>query len=291
MSPQPQSDEYARRVNRVIDHIYANLAGDLSLERLASVAGFSSYHFHRIFKTMVGETLSQFVWRARVERGAILLRTKQELPISDVAVACGFGSLAAFSRAFKQRFGLPPTRWISHQPERVRVEARPDCPTTFDVSIRRLPPQRLAYIRISDSYSDFERIKAAYYRLMDWFSDQGGDPDRTTLYGMSHDDPTITPLELCRFDWCVSIPPDWTANGNVAIREFPACDVAIVPMTGGVELEVEILQYMWNCWLPASRYQPADLPAMEIYRRFPDHDGMWQTYHVDCAIPVMPLVW
>ena len=86
MSHKPQSDEYSRRVNLVIDTIYADLSGDLTLERLASVSGFSPFHFHRIFKSSVGETLSQFVWRgARIERGALLLRTRPTLPVSDVA--------------------------------------------------------------------------------------------------------------------------------------------------------------------------------------------------------------
>jgi hypothetical protein len=55
--------QYVGRINRVIDYIEANLAGDLSLDTLASVAAFSPFHFHRIFKTMVGENLSTFIRR------------------------------------------------------------------------------------------------------------------------------------------------------------------------------------------------------------------------------------
>ncbi|MGF1506347.1 MAG: GyrI-like domain-containing protein [Anaerolineae bacterium] len=289
MSRSPHNDEYVRRVNLVIDYIYANLADDLTLERLASVAGFSPFHFHRIFKLLVDETLSQFVWRARVERGALLLRTRPQLPVSDVAAVCGFGSLVAFSRAFKQRFGLPPTRWIPHQPEPVRLEQRTGCPAEFPVTIRQLPPQRLAYVRVFDSYSDYARIVEAYHRLVAWYCSKGGEPGDTALYGMSHDDPDITPLPLCRFDWCVSVPAGWTSNGDVAIRDFPACDVAAVSMTGDIHLEEQVLYYLWGCWLPSSVYQPADLPAMEIYRRWPDASGTDETFHLDCAVPIIPL--
>jgi len=51
--------EYVARINRVMDYIGANLNGDLCLEKLAGVANFSPYHFHRIFRGMTGETLRQ----------------------------------------------------------------------------------------------------------------------------------------------------------------------------------------------------------------------------------------
>jgi len=65
-----QREEYVSRINRVIDHIEANLDTDLSLERLAEVAGFSPFHFHRIFRAMMGETLNQFIQRLRIEKAA-----------------------------------------------------------------------------------------------------------------------------------------------------------------------------------------------------------------------------
>jgi AraC-like DNA-binding protein len=53
--------EYERRINRVIDHVQAHLANDLTLERLAGVAVFSPFHFHRIFAAITGGTLSDFI--------------------------------------------------------------------------------------------------------------------------------------------------------------------------------------------------------------------------------------
>jgi len=57
--------EYERRVNRVVDYVQAHLADELTLERLAAVAAFSPFHFHRVFVGITGETLSDFIRRAR----------------------------------------------------------------------------------------------------------------------------------------------------------------------------------------------------------------------------------
>jgi len=60
--------DYVKRVNRAIDHIVRNLAGPLSLDEVSEAAGFSPFHFHRVFKSLLGETLNQFVKRLRLER-------------------------------------------------------------------------------------------------------------------------------------------------------------------------------------------------------------------------------
>src|SRR5262249_10995900 len=73
MASQPKSSnrrEYERRVNRVMDHVEAHLAEELTLERLAAVAAFSPFHFHRVFAAITGETLSEFIRRIRLERAA-----------------------------------------------------------------------------------------------------------------------------------------------------------------------------------------------------------------------------
>jgi AraC family transcriptional regulator len=103
--------EYTARINRVIDHIDAHLSEEMSLDELAGVAGFSRFHFHRLFRAMVGETLGRYVARLRVERAASVLTANPTASITEVALDCAFGSSAAFARAFKARFGVSASEW------------------------------------------------------------------------------------------------------------------------------------------------------------------------------------
>jgi AraC family transcriptional regulator len=105
---------------------------------------------------------------------------------------------------------------------------------------------------------------------------------------MSQDDPDITPLRLCRFDWCLTIPADWPAEGEINVQDFPACRVATIHLQGGLEQADKVLHYLFRYWLPHSPYQPANLPGMEIYHRQPAELG-WQTFDLDLAVPIMPL--
>lgn len=298
-----QENLYLQRLNAVTAYVRENLNEDLSLNTLAQVAGFSPFHFHRLFKAITEETVNEMVTRLRLERAVALLRATPELSITNAAFNCGFQSVSVFSRAFKKQYGLNARQWDRESPlknsknhqllesfSRYTIEnlcyfAEQE---KFEVKLRSLPAQRLAYIRVYDSYSQFSQIVEAYHRLIEWYCRRGGRLEQTTLYGMSQDNPDVTPLKLCRFDWCLSVPADWTAEGEVDVLDFPACRVATIHCAGDLEQEDKAVQYLFRYWLPRSRYQPANLPGMEIYRRQPAELG-WETFDLECAVPIVAL--
>ena len=294
-----QNDVYTRRINNVISYVRQNLDGDLSLDALSRVGCFSKFHFHRVFKSITEETVNDMVVRMRLERAANLLRTVPRLSITAAAFETGFSSGSVFSRAFRKRFGVSARQWDRQSPleNSKNGQFRDEFPRYtledlesygVEVKIRSLPKQRLAYIRVHNSYSSFDRIKDAYYRLIEWYDHKGGSLNNILLYGMSQDNPDVTPLQLCRFDWCVRVPAGWKGDPDVDVTDFPACRVAAIRCVGGFSDENKIIQYLFRYWLPRSRYQPANLPGMEIYRRQPCDMG-WEEYDIDCAVPILPL--
>ena len=94
-------------IEEVMRYIRTHLNEPLNREMLAEVAGFSVPHFHRVFTAHVGESAASFVRRLRLERAAHKLRMGA-VNITEVALAAGYDTHAAFSKAFKQQFGLSP---------------------------------------------------------------------------------------------------------------------------------------------------------------------------------------
>jgi AraC family transcriptional regulator len=94
-----------------MDYIEAHLDGDLSLAALARVVNFSEFHFHRVFKGVVGETLNQFIQRRRVEKAARFLTGNPAKSVTEIALDCGFSGSAAFARAFKDAFGVSASQY------------------------------------------------------------------------------------------------------------------------------------------------------------------------------------
>ena len=104
---KPDTLDCIEDVKRYIrEHIHE----PLERERLAEVAGFSIPHFHRVFTAHVGESAASYVRRLRLERAARKLRMGA-VDITEVALAAGYDSHAAFSRAFRQQFGMSPSEF------------------------------------------------------------------------------------------------------------------------------------------------------------------------------------
>ncbi|MGB3465906.1 MAG: AraC family transcriptional regulator [Cyclobacteriaceae bacterium] len=99
---------YIRNINRAFRYIDEHLSEDITLEDVATAAFFSSFHFHRIFSTLTGETVHAYVIRKRLEKAAIMLQREQLNPISQIALSVGFNSHSVFSRAFRKYYGMSP---------------------------------------------------------------------------------------------------------------------------------------------------------------------------------------
>ncbi|WP_062238903.1 helix-turn-helix domain-containing protein [Fictibacillus sp. FJAT-27399] len=91
-------------IKTVLSFIHEHYASELSLEELAKASRLSKNHFIRTFKEAAGCTPGQYVTKVRLERAIDLLRTTA-LDITTIGFAVGFGSLTAFERSFKKRYG------------------------------------------------------------------------------------------------------------------------------------------------------------------------------------------
>lgn len=93
-------------MHHVLEHVDRHLDESLDLERLAAVANFSAFHFHRLFSVWMGETIGEYLRRRRLELGALRLVSQPDLSVLQVALSEGFGSAEGFARAFKTRFRI-----------------------------------------------------------------------------------------------------------------------------------------------------------------------------------------
>jgi len=300
--------KYVERVNRALDHIVRNLAEPLRLEAVAEASGFSPFHFHRVFKGLVSETLNQFVKRLRLERALYLMSHVPNRSLTDVALDCGFSSSSDFSRSFKQRYGAAPSvfdleafrnsrredfeRVLSSQDGGHRFTIlpagqNPDGPDEFDVQLRNLPARTVAYIRVLDPFREGV-VQAAAGRLLAWAIERGL-ADGQWL-GYMWEEPEIVALKDCRYDVAVVLDgvDDVEPAGEIGRFEFPPMRVAEVVLSGGLELEARVIDWLYKTWLPRSGFVPDDQPAFEAWIGRPFAHGK-EHFEIACQLPVKPI--
>ncbi|MFH1803999.1 MAG: AraC family transcriptional regulator [Pseudomonadota bacterium] len=95
---------------RIVDYIEANLDQPLSLDQLAAQAQLSPFHFARMFRQSVGEAPHRYVLRRRIEKARDLMRAG-DMPLAEIAVACGFSSQSHLTTRFVAFTGITPARF------------------------------------------------------------------------------------------------------------------------------------------------------------------------------------
>ena len=307
--------EYARRLNAALDFIDRNLAGEIPLAKLAAVACFSPFHFHRLFSAFVGEPPAEYVRRLRLEKAAILLVNDASVPIIGIALDCGFSTSALFCRLFKARFGMPPTAWRDggyekrkngqqarkgrkdaglrpayHWPGRINSrERRAGMTKKPRVRIEDVPPLRVAYVKHMKGYEDSAGIGDAFETLFCWAGPRGFMGPDTKVLGLSLDNPDITPKDKCRYYAAVVVNERAEPDGRVGVMTLRPGKYAVGRFEGGSDAFKKAYAYMYGEWLSGSGWQPDDAPAFESYIREPTGTEKRPHFVFDLYVPIKPL--
>ena len=315
-SSESTRNEYAARMNRVVDYIESHLADPLDLRHLAGVACFSPFHFHRLFRAWMGETLQDFVHRLRLERAAQMLVFQQSKSVSEISLDCGFSSAGTFARAFRKAFGVTAGEWrkrkicqsnrnpceagatdslgflkLPDTLEKVRAgkEEIPMNSAPFEVQVRRLAPTTLAYIRHVGPYKgDTALFRRLFSELFAWAGPRGFLGPGARYLSLFEDNPNLTPAAKQRMEVALVVPRGTAPDGRIGISAMQGGLYA----TARVYVSLEDYAAQWNRlvadWLPGSGYQPDHRPAMEFYLNDPARDPEGK-YDLEICLPLKPL--
>lgn len=248
--------DYGARLERVLAYLADNLDREVGLDRLADVACFSPFHFHRIFHALQGETVAEAVRRLRLQRAAVEL-IEQETPIARIAARAGYGSQAAFTRAFRSAYGAPPAvyRATATAPfEHAAVTVRDDVPV--DVVALRLQ-------------GDYERIGGTFERLHALAAARGWVTEATRYFGVYYHDPAATAAADLRSDACLSAPPGFEGEGDLRPLTLAGGRHAVLLHVGPYAELDRAYTWLYREWLPTSGAVPADRPCVEEYLNNP----------------------
>ena len=196
-----------KQIKKVIYYIEQNIDEKLDLVKLAKIACYSDYHFCRIFKVNVGESVMSYATRLKLERAVIQMRVSDKNTL-EVALDAGYETHTGFIKAFKKHFGTTPTKYTKiyqqfyNNYKDIKMNT-PEIVTRNEVYV--------VFTRESGEYEKsstiaWQRLTAEMNNLDEAFRKRP--PTTATNLGKSkgealgicHDDPTVTQEENIRYD-------------------------------------------------------------------------------------------
>lgn len=273
---------YKERLLKALLYIQRHLDEEIELEALARAAHFSPYHFHRIFRGMMGESVMEHIRRLRLERAAAQLKHGSRA-VTRIAFEAGYESHEAFTRAFRTMFGESPSGFRAREgtapfiasPSGVHFSAAGRVKQyktstkglkTMNVQIKKIEPIRVAFVRHVGPYIQCEK---AWGKLCGWAGPKGLIGPGTRFLGISHDDPAVTPPEKIRYDACITVNDRVQPEGEIGVQVIAGGDYAVVLHRGPYENLEKTYARIMGEWLPRSGREAAPDPCFEVYLNSP----------------------
>jgi AraC family transcriptional regulator len=308
MLEQKCQEEYIRRIHKVQDYIEHHLGEHLSIEELSKAAGFSKFHFSRIFQGILHESLAHYVNRLRMEKALFLLAYREDKNMTDIAYELGYTDSAVFSRAFKNYYDKSPSEYRKEYSKNCKasfllseynkVTAKKEWednlfPVTGQITITNLEEKRVAYVRHTGTYEILAKEYANLMQLL--FAHAKGQKffveGQSWLIVMYHDNPEFGEESRFRTSLCLTMPE------NIQIKEDGI--LGIMKLEGGLyavgHFQIQQKQYgdawnyMYQKWLTSSGYVPRNSYPFEVYRNDP-HSNESHIHEVDIYVPIEPIL-
>ena len=279
-----QWSKYQKRIRTVIEHIHENPGATLTTDALAEVAHLSPYHWHRIYKSITGESAAATVKRCRMHNAAAtLLRT--DTPVVEVGASVGFPDVHSFTRTFKSYYGVAPGQFRAARAEVVEDvvdDSGIENLAYENVNIIETPERRLAG---SWHYGDFMTIGVTFEKVMAQCAMAGLMSDQAQTIGVYFSDPDCVPEQHLRSFAGVVVASDAATPDELENYITSAGKYAVLTHHGPYALLAQGYHWLYSNWLPASDKVVRDEPCCEVYLNNPV-DTAQQDLRTDICLPI-----
>jgi AraC family transcriptional regulator len=263
---------YSERIRRVQEYIAQNLEQDIDFHRLAEEAFMSSFHFHRIYVAMMGETLAETIRRRRLHSAAMKLLASSK-PISTLSHEGGYTSVQAFNRAFRDAYGVTPKQYRIHGELSLAIQksinlTKMEHPmySLKDVQIEDLPSISMLAVR---HLGDYQTIGIAFEKLMVWAAGKNLLTTPMRTFALYYDDPISKPKQELISDACLCLPASVDiqsiATGDVKVLTISASRGATYTFKGPYSELDKPYRWLYDTWLPQSGEEVGNNPPYEEY--------------------------
>jgi len=282
MKPDSSARNYRSRMARVVAAIVADPMALHSLDALAAIAHFSPFHFHRLYRALMGETVMETVRRLRLAQAAVWLG-EQQRSVTEIALAAGYDSPQAFTRAFRQFSGASPREFQ----RKVLQLAKPNPPAADrHASFRpelQLLEQGALQVQGMRHHGPAGTIPHTHRHLRQLV----GQRTVGQWYGISYGDPEGNG-DFTYFA-ATTLADGSLISDEVEPIEIPAGCYASHTMMGPYTQINASIAALYSLWLPYSGYEPDHRPLLELYHNHP-RSVPPEALRTDLLLPVRPLL-
>ncbi len=264
MKEKNHKPEYLEKRNKVVEYINNNLDKKISTSELAKISNLSKFHFHRVIKSLLGESIGNYITRTRVETATLLIRYTN-LKIQDIAHQVGYEKASSLNKIFKQYYDISPTEYRKNKTLKINHSTSQQYDFKLaEPQILEIPNKEIVYVRTTGEYGK-ENFDKAWKELSNYVKENRLFYLEIESFGISYDDPSVTEVEKCRYEACFTINQPINPKGNIGVKTIKGGKFAVFSYKGDYDNWGVIYDYIFDQWLINSTYELRNQPVMEKY--------------------------
>ncbi len=274
--------EWVERLNQSIHYIEEHLTDEIDYAQLGRIACCSTYHYQRMFTYLAGIPLAEYIRRRKMSLAAVDLRSGEER-ILAVAEKYGYRSPTAFNRAFQAFHGIAPS---SVRDEGAAIKSF--SPIVFRIAIKGAAEMnyrietREAFRIIGVSAPLDQEIEKNFMVVPAMWQEAAANGTIPKLAGMMDTPPMgLLGVSVCNEEeqWKYFVAVSSTKAGD-GFEEYtvPASTWAIFSGTGTNQSIQELERQIITEWLPASGYEYANAPDIEVYQNPDPQNAQYEVW-------------
>jgi AraC family transcriptional regulator len=262
-------------VRRVLKHISTNPNDVPSVAQLSRVACVAPFHFHRVFRQMVGEPIGRYIRALRLDYSLYQILFSKDT-IIQIALQAGYQSHEAYTRAFERCFGVAPStlriKCGSNLPAgeesiaTLRVPFASAKPRLRSVAFRTtwLPQRSVLFHTHFGAYAD---VPEFWKKFRSQLTAAGLSLKEAEPIGILYDDPVR--CARVRYDACVAVPESFSGGAGLGIQVLPGINTICTEHRGDYPLSFYTCIRSMNSWTMSGDNRRPALPCYELYRKMP----------------------
>ncbi|APO76353.1 AraC family transcriptional regulator protein [Rhizobium etli 8C-3] len=265
-------------IGRAIWFIESHSASDISLDDISDAAGLSRYHLSRVFGLVTGHSISGYLRGRRLSTAALALIGSSS-SILEVALGASYGSHEAFTRAFRDQFGITPDaiRKQGHLRNLALVEPIKMDPARLneleEPRFETLPPMLFAGLQEAYDYGDNAAIPSLWQKFNSYFGNISGQRGNVAYGICTHIEGET---ETFRYMAGAEVTDAGDLPEGFTTLKVPAQRYVVFTHRGHVSAIASTMHHIFGTWFPSSALQHGEMPDMfERYdERFDPDTGM-----------------
>lgn len=266
------------RYKRLLSYIDEHFKEDINIEKIETVSFYSYRNINRIFEALHNETIGKYIKRLRLEKAAQYLMYS-DTGISEIAYEVGFEDRAAFSKAFKSKYGNSPSVFRTQNEQLLEAtkqsllldQGSAREPLKFEIAY--LPEFESLFLEYRGSFEDLKAIDASWDELIRYCTKKALLSENSIIFTEIVDDADISDALNFRYHFGLILeqPLSFAPEGFFRKKLHKRQKYVKFIHKGSDKSSIELYKKIYAFWMLDINLELVDLPTLEFYSNYDEH--------------------